>query len=80
LINWNNENITTVAAVEDKFNKHKIKTNKINEIKEKNKKNLATNKIIYSNNKSQGIFDSAEQRPYTDAEFKDIEDKLLGKY
>ena len=81
LVNWNMENITTVAAVEDKFNKHKIKTNKINEIKEKNKENLAANKTIYNNNrKSKGIFDSAEQRPYTDIELNDIEDKLLGKY
>ncbi len=82
LINWNKENITTVAEVEDKFNKHKVKISKINKIKEKNKENyLVTNKTIYSNKrKSKGIFDSAEQRPYTDNELKDIENKLLGKY
>lgn len=81
LVNWNKENITTVAAVENKFNEHKIKSSKINEIKEKNKQNLATSKSTYSNNnKSKGIFDSAEQRPYTDTELNDIEDKLLGKY
>jgi len=81
LVNWNKENITTVAAVENKFNKHKIKTSKINEVKEKYKQNLATSKSTYSNNsKSKGIFDSVEQRLYTDIELNDIEDKLLGKY